>query len=90
MHTRYWQTSTVDTFLGFEEYLRRQVKKPPVIVLDNAFIHDAAVILPALALMEKQGVKFEFLSPYSPELNRIETKWRLMKHRWRVEGSFYP
>jgi hypothetical protein len=82
VHAHYWQTSTAETFLGFVEYLRRQVNKPLVIVLDNASIHDAAAIRPALALLEKQGVKFEFLSPYSPELNRIETMWRLMKHRW--------
>jgi len=24
----------------------------------------------------------KFLPPYSPELNRIEALWRLMKHRW--------
>jgi hypothetical protein len=24
----------------------------------------------------------EFFSAYSPELNRIETMWQLMKHRW--------
>lgn len=82
VHTHYWQTSTTETLLGFVEYLRRQVNKLLVIVLDNASIHDAAAIRPALALLEKEGVKFEFLSPYSPKLNRIETMWRLMKHRW--------
>jgi transposase len=82
VHAHYWQTSTAETFLGSVEHLRRQVNKPLVIVLDNATIHDAAAIRPALALLEKEGVKFEFLSPYSPELNRIETMWRLMKHRW--------
>jgi transposase len=82
VHAHYWQTSTAETFLGFVEYLRRQVNKPLVIVLDNVSIHDAAAIRPALALLGKEDVKFEFLSPYSPELNRIETMWRLMKHRW--------
>ena len=53
-----------------------------MIVLDNASIHRAGAIQDALALLNKQGVKFEFLSPYSPELNRIEVMWRLMKHRW--------
>ena len=63
-------------------HLRQQVSKPLVIVLDNASIHRAKSIQPALRLLEKQGVTFEFLPPYSPELNRIETLWRLMKHRW--------
>jgi transposase len=39
-------------------------------------------IQPALRLLEQQGLRFEFLSAYSPELNRIETMWRFMKHRW--------
>ena len=82
VHAHYWETSTAETFLGFVDHLRGQVSKPLVIVLDNASIHDAAAIRPALALIEKRGVKFEFLSPYSPELNRIEVMWRLMKHRW--------
>ena len=64
------------------EYLRSQVNKLLVIVLDNDSIHDAAAIRPVLALLEKEGIKYEFLSPYCPELNRIETIWRLMKHRW--------
>ncbi len=33
-------------------------------------------------MLENLGVRLEFLSAYSPELNRIETMWRLMKHRW--------
>nr|WP_237491014.1 IS630 family transposase [Malikia spinosa] len=82
VHAHYWETSTAETFLGFVDHLRGQVSKPLVIVLDNASIHRAKAIQPALALLEQQGVKFEFLSPYSPELNRIETMWRLMKHRW--------
>ena len=82
VHAHYWETSTADTFLGFEDYLRGQVSKPLVIVLDNASTHRAKAIQPALALLEKQGVKIEFFSSYSLELNRIEIMWRLMKHRW--------
>ena len=81
-YAHYWCTSTAELFLGFVNDLAQKVSKPLVIVLDNAKIHSAAAIRPALQLLEKQGVKFEFLSPYSPELNRIEVMWRLMKHRW--------
>jgi transposase len=82
VHAHYWVTSTAETFLGFVDHLRGQVNKPLVIVLDNASIHRAKAIQPALALLKQQGVRFEFLPAYSPELNRIETMWRLMKHRW--------
>mgnify|MGYP001180981408 CR=1 FL=1 len=82
VHAHYWCTSTAELFLGFVADLAKKVSKPLVIVLDNASIHRAGAIQDALALLKKQGVKFEFLSPYSPELNRIEVMWRLMKHRW--------
>jgi transposase len=39
-------------------------------------------IQPALRLLEKKGITLKFLPPYSPELNRIEKLWWLMKHRW--------
>lgn len=81
-YAHYWCSSTAELFLGFVNDLAKKVSKPLVIVLDNAKIHNAAAIRPALQLLEQQGIKFEFLSPYSPELNRIETMWRLMKHRW--------
>ena len=81
-YAHYWCSSTAGLFLGFVNDLAQKVTKPLVIVLDNARIHSAAAIQPALELLEKQGVRFEFLSPYSPELNRIEVMWRLMKRRW--------
>jgi len=81
-NAHYWCSSTAELFLGFVADLASKVSKPLVIVLDNASIHRAKAIRHAVAMLEKQGVKFEFLSPYSPELNRIEVMWRLMKHRW--------
>ena len=82
VHTRYWNSTTAEVFLGFVSELAKQVSKPVVIVLDNASIHRAAAIQPALKLLQKSGVTLKFLPPYSPELNRIEVMWRLMKHRW--------
>ena len=81
-YAQYWCSSTAELFLGFVADLARKVSKPLVIVLDNASIHRAGAIQDALEMLKRQGVKFEFLSPYSPELNRIEVMWRLMKHRW--------
>ena len=81
VHTSYWCSSTAEVFLGFVSELAKNVSKPVVIVLDNASIHRAAAIQPALELLRKQGVTLKFLPSYSPELNRIEVMWRLMKHR---------
>lgn len=82
VHAHYWCTSIAELFLGFVADLAKKVSKPLVIVFDNASIHRAHAIQDALALLQKQGVRFELLSPYSPELNRMEVMWRLMKHRW--------
>jgi transposase len=68
--------------LGFIAELAKTVTKPLVILIDNASIHRARAIQPALKMLEKKGVTLKFLPPYSPELNRIEKLWWLMKHRW--------
>ena len=52
------------------------------VLIDNASIHRARAIQPALRLLEKKGITLKFLPPYSPELNRIEKLWWLMKQRW--------
>lgn len=66
--------------MGFLSKLQQQVNKPLVVILDNASIHKA--IQAGLKLLEQRGVTLYFLPTYSPELNRIETLWRMMKHRW--------
>ena len=75
-------SSTAEIFPGFVGELVKSVTKPLVIVIDNASIHRARAIQPALKLLEKKGITFKLLPPYSPELNRIEKLWWLMKHRW--------
>ena len=82
VHTHFWCNSTAELFLGFVAQVAKHATKPVVIVLDNASIHRAAAIQPALERLKQQGVTLKFLPPYSPELNRIEVMWRLMKHRW--------
>lgn len=82
IHSSAWRSTTAELFLGFVEGLAKTLTKPLVIVIDNASIHRARAIQPALRLLEKKGITLKFLPPYSPELNRIEKLWWLMKHRW--------
>jgi transposase len=82
VNSRCWCSSTSEIFLGFVGKLAKTVTKPLVIARDNASIHRAWAIPPALKLLEKKAIRLKFLPPYSPELNRIETLWRLIKHRW--------
>ena len=75
-----WQTMTALLFVGFLGLLMAQVGKPLVVILDNASVHKAKEIEPLLKVLEAKGLKWYFLPPYSPELNRIEKRWHKMKY----------
>jgi transposase len=53
---------------------------PRVVVLDNAGIHTSKVFRAARPGLGKQGIYLYFLPPYSPELNRIESVFKQVKH----------
>ena len=77
-----WQTTNSDAFVGFLGLLREHAGKPITVILDNASIHKAKSNAHITKFLETQGVTLYFLPPYSPELNRIEKLWHLMKHTW--------
>jgi len=62
--------------------LQEHVGKRLKIIIDNASIHKAKAMKPIVEILEKKGVTFYFLPPYSPELNRIEKLWHSMKYTW--------
>jgi len=66
MHSHYWCSSTAEISLGFVGELAKTVAKPLVIVIDNASIHRARAIQPALKMLWKKGITLKFLPPYSP------------------------
>ena len=65
-------------------------RRPLVVILDNASIHTAKSMQPYWELLEEKGMRFYFLPPYSPELNRIEMLWKKMKYEWLPFQSFTP
>lgn len=77
-----WQSTTADIFAGFIGLLKEHVGKKITVILDNASIHKAKGIQHIIEFLEKQGVTLYFLPAYSPELNRIEKLWHLMKYTW--------
>ena len=79
MHSSYWCSTTAELFLGFVAELAKTVTKPLVILIDNASIHRARAIQPALRLLEKKGITLKFLPPYSPELNPAEHLWEAVR-----------
>ena len=52
---------------------------PTHLWLDNGPIHKAKATLALFPEWVAKGLHIHFLSPYSPELNRIEILWRKMK-----------
>jgi len=75
-------TNTALTFFQFAVYLLAfgHLVAGDVLVLDNARIHNAQLILPPLVqLMRQHGVQMLFMPKYSPELNPCELVWSLMK-----------
>lgn len=56
--------------------------RPTVLILDNAGVHRAKIVQQKRAEWKKRGLRLLFLPPYCPHLNRIETLWRMVKHRW--------
>lgn len=77
-----WQSTTAEIFAGFIGLLKEYVGKKIMIIVDNASIHKAKATRHLMNLLEKQGVTLYYLPPYSPELNRIEKLWHLMKFTW--------
>ena len=77
-----WNTTKSDAFAGFLCLLYKYIGKAFTVILDNASIHKSKELQPFIRYLEQQGVKFYFLPPYSPELNKIERLGHKMKYTW--------
>lgn len=62
--------------------------KPVVIVLDNGPIHRCQAIYQRQAEWEEKQMYLFFLPAYSPHLNPIEIRWRLVKYRWLRKADY--
>ncbi len=71
----------------FDDYCQR-MKKPSLIVLDNAPVHRSAAFESRIEGWEEQGLYLLFLPPYCPELNLIEILWRKIKYEWLPVSAY--
>lgn len=60
----------------------KKIKKPTVVIMDNAPIHKARKMMEKRKEWENKNLFIFFLPKYCPHLNRIETLWRKMKYEW--------
>ena len=66
----------------------RARRRPAVLVLDNGPCHRSRLVKAKRAEWRAKGLRLLFLPPYCPHLNRIETLWRMVKHRWLAPGAY--
>ena len=64
----------------FREYMGKQLipsfEKDDVVIMDNMRSHHAKIVM---ELLDKAGISYLYLPPYSPDLNPIEKMWSKMK-----------
>jgi transposase len=69
---------------SFIEFLKKLISqldlsKKYVFILDNAPAHKAKMTIEFIKTISK-NIFIEFLPPYSPQLNCIETCWKIVRH----------
>ncbi len=64
----------------FREYMEKQLipslEKDDLVIMDNMRSHHAKIVT---ELLDKAGISYVYLPPYSPDLNPIEKMWSKMK-----------
>ena len=82
-HCQTSQTNITARFvLGELERLSLSIRKPTVVVLDQARIHTAGLIRERLAVWQQRGLFVFYLPVCSPQLNMAEIVWRRLKGQW--------
>jgi transposase len=74
------RTLTSDDLLAYLRERLPAASVPRVVVLDNAGIHTSKVVKAARPGLAQRGIYLYYLPAYSPELNRIEPVFKLVKH----------
>ena len=64
-----------------DEFIKT-IKKPTVLIIDNASTHTSNEFNDNLESWEEKGLTVYRIPPYSPELNIIEIVWRKIKYEW--------
>lgn len=64
------------------------LKRPAVLVIDNAPIHTSHEFRDNIDRWQLQGLTIVPIAPYSPELNLIEILWRKIKYEWMPFSAY--
>lgn len=87
-----WNTTTsaINSYFIIEQMDRFSfsIKKPTVVVLDNAKPHMAAGIKERVPIWQSRGLYLFYLPLYSPHLNLAETLWGKLKYEWLTPQDY--
>lgn len=64
------------------------LKRPTVLVLDNAPMHRSKAFQACFARWQQAGLYVFFLPAYSPHLNKAECLWRKIKYEWLDTAAY--
>ena len=70
------------------EKLLETIKKPTVVVLDNAPANRNQKMRQRIPFWESRGLYIFYLPVYSPHLNIIEILWRKLKYEWLSPADY--
>ena len=73
--------------IWLEHCLIPELKPGQKLVIDNATFHKGGRIT---ALVEAAGCELWYLPPYSPDFNKIEQQWSVLKSRIRKQLDCFP
>lgn len=79
---------TGEFVIGQIEKLLDTIKKPTVIVLDNASAHRNKKMRERIPYWAERGLYIFYLPVYSPHLNIAETLWRKLKYEWLSAADY--
>jgi transposase len=82
------ESITSEFIIAQIEKLLDHLKKPTVIVLDNARVHRSQALRERLPAWEARGLFVFYLPVYSPQLNMAEMLWRRLKYEWLSPADY--
>jgi len=68
--------------IAFLDDFHKKIKKPTVVVIDNAPIHHSKEFESKVEEWKEEDLYIFYLPKYSPHLNPIEILWRKIKYNW--------
>ena len=92
-HYFYYDFYVAQNSMTFRNFLRNFIetldpKKKYVFIMDNVGFHKTQTIKNLFAEFEDR-ISLEFIPPYSPELNPIETCWKVTKNAV-TKSQYFP